>query len=40
VHETFNIPFKEDLNGEKYQTEGVAMNQFNIVDGKRYSVCP
>lgn len=33
-----NIPINEDVNGDKYQKEGVYKHQFNTFDGKRQSL--
>ena len=38
MSEEWKIPIKDDINGEHYATEGVGFNQFNLIDGKRYSV--
>lgn len=38
IQNIFGIPFKNDINGEDYQTEGVGFNQFNINEGKKITV--
>lgn len=38
IKETLDIPFKPDINGEYYATEGVGFSQFNMKDSKRFSV--
>ncbi len=38
IQEVFKVPYKADINGEDYQTEGVAFNQFNINDGRKMTL--
>lgn len=38
ISETLNIPFKSDINGEDYASEGVGFSQFNMKDYQRFSV--
>lgn len=38
ISDVLKIPFKDDLNNEDFQTEGAAIQQLNLVDGKRFSV--
>ena len=38
IQKEFKIPFKNDINGEDFQTEGVGYNQFNINNGVKMTV--
>lgn len=38
LQDTLKIPFKKDINGEDVQTEGLSFNQFNMKNGKRFSL--